>query len=403
MHKRQTNGAARPSLRVPGVTMRRGISRAPFVRTAEADANDPSAVSNLARDLGKGPFCIVMVFFSTMANRVSLAMQLQSEFPNARIMGCSTAGELTSEGYAEGKILAMAFPVQNFAVETLLVPDLKALAPRDLMGGLIRARQDLARRHPQFSHEFAMLLVDGLSTREDQLTAALASGLGPVPLFGGSAGDGDRFEETFILNGHEIIQNAAVLTFFRTDCPVKVFSYDHLEATQTKMVVTSADPDARIVKELNAEPAALEYARLIGVDPDQLDDHVFAANPLVVQVGGKHHVRSIKEAGPSGELTFFAAIDEGLVLTLANPKDIVAHLESSLDDLARVSKPAAILACDCVFRRVEAQMSQKSGEVSKLLAQRNVRGFSTYGEQIGAIHVNQTFTGVAIYPPGSSR
>jgi hypothetical protein len=28
-----------------------------------------------------------------------------------------------------------------------------------------------------------------------------------------------------------------------------------------------------------------------------------------------------------------------------------------------------------------------------------VVGFSTYGEQINGLHVNQTMTGVAIYPP----
>jgi hypothetical protein len=379
------------------------LARSPFVRTAEADASDPAAIAKLAKSLGAGPFSLVMMFFSYTASRASLAMQLQSEFPMARIMGCSTAGELTSQGYDEGKIVAMGFPMDHFGVETLLVPDLQALAPRDLMGGLIRARQNLMRRHPTFAHEFAMLVVDGLSTREDQLTAALASGLGAVPLFGGSAGDGARFEETFVLNGQEMIQNAAVLTFFRTDCPVKVFSYDHFEATETRMVVTRADPENRIVKEINAEPAAQEYARLIGLDASMLDEDVYAANPVVVRVGGKHHVRSIKEADENGDMTFFAAVDEGLVLTLARPNDIVSHLEQALKDLASEAEPAMILACDCVFRRIEAEMSQKKKGVSDLLAANNVRGFSTYGEQIGAIHVNQTFTGVAIYPPGSVR
>jgi hypothetical protein len=28
-----------------------------------------------------------------------------------------------------------------------------------------------------------------------------------------------------------------------------------------------------------------------------------------------------------------------------------------------------------------------------------VVGFSTYGEQLNSMHVNQTMTGVAIYPP----
>ena len=34
--------------------------------------------------------------------------------------------------------------------------------------------------------------------------------------------------------------------------------------------------------------------------------------------------------------------------------------------------------------------------VSKLLAQNHAIGFSTYGEQFHGMHVNQTFTGVAI-------
>ena len=36
------------------------------------------------------------------------------------------------------------------------------------------------------------------------------------------------------------------------------------------------------------------------------------------------------------------------------------------------------------------------GIVSELLAANRVVGFSTYGEQFNAMHVNQTFTGVAI-------
>ena len=36
-------------------------------------------------------------------------------------------------------------------------------------------------------------------------------------------------------------------------------------------------------------------------------------------------------------------------------------------------------------------------DVSSILAKHNVTGFSTYGEQIGPLHVNHTMTGVAIY------
>ena len=49
------------------------------------------------------------------------------------------------------------------------------------------------------------------------------------------------------------------------------------------MVVTEADPERRLVREINAEPAAREYARLVGKDPDQLSPFTFAAHPVVVR------------------------------------------------------------------------------------------------------------------------
>ena len=35
--------------------------------------------------------------------------------------------------------------------------------------------------------------------------------------------------------------------------------------------------------------------------------------------------------------------------------------------------------------------------LSTIMAANRVTGFSTYGEQIGPLHVNQTLTGVAFY------
>ena len=53
------------------------------------------------------------------------------------------------------------------------------------------------------------------------------------------------------------------------------------------------------------------------------------------------------------------------------------------------------------LRRMEAQEKQSLGAISQLLRQHRVVGFSTYGEQLNSMHVNQTMTGVAIYPPAS--
>jgi len=113
-------------------------------------------------------------------------------------------------------------------------------------------------------------------------------------------------------------------------------------------------------------------------------------------------VRAIQRMEPNGDLIFFSAIDAGLVLTLAEPQDMVAHLNRELTRLAAHGTPDTILACDCILRRIEAQENQSYGQISDTLRRHNVIGFSTYGEQIGSMHVNQTITGVAIYPPRST-
>lgn len=374
-------------------------ARLPVLRTAHAMANDPQAIATVSRILGPGPFAAVMLFVSPHADLAAVAQQAGLAFGESRVTGCTTAGEISDQGYTENEIVAIALPAQYFQTETILIPDLEALAPHDLIHQLIRSRQALARARAGWDHEFAFLLVDGLSIKEDELTSALASGLGPVPLFGGSAGDGIRFKETFVLHQGKILQNAAILTLVRTACPIKVFNLDHLVPTNRRMVVTEADPRTRTVRQINAEPAAAEYARLLGKDPAQLTTFTFAANPVVVRIGGRHHVRAIQQVAPNGDLVFFSAIDEGLVLTLAEPQDMAAHLERELGKLSETRPPAAIIACDCILRRLEAEQKQMTGAISGILKRHRVVGFSTYGEQLNSMHVNQTMTGVAIYAP----
>lgn len=369
------------------------LKRAGVVVSASVPAALPGAARQLAAALGPGPFAVVILFASPIADIGALAA---ADFGGAPVIGCTTAGEISEAGYTEGEIVAVGLPAAHFAADPILIADLGALQAEGLIGRLIRARQGLMRDRPDWDHEFAFLLVDGLSIREDELASALASGLGPVPLFGGSAGDGTRFKETFVLHRGQVLKNAAVVTMLRTDCRVKVFNLDHLQPTAQRMVVTEADPARRIVRQINAEPAAREYARLLGKDPGQLTTFTFAAHPVVVRIGGKHHVRAIQQVAENGDLVFFSAIDEGVVLTLAEPEDMVSHLRRELDNLGEAE---AILACDCILRRMEALEKQKSGAISDLLRQHRVVGFSTYGEQLNSMHVNQTMTGVAIYPP----
>lgn len=370
-----------------------------IVRAAAVDYDAKNVMTRLADAIGTGPFELVALFISPKADIHAIAEAASAAFAGAKVMGCTTAGEIAADGYTENKIVAVGLPKSHFESEILVVEDLSNFNGHLLIDRMIQTRNALKQSRPDWDHEFNFLMIDGLSKREDALTSQIAAGLGPVPLFGGSAGDGDRFGQTFVIHDGKVLCNAALIAQVRTDCPVHVFKTDHFEPTDRRMVVTKASPDRRIVHEINAEPAAREYARLVGKDPNQLTTFTFAAHPLVVKIGGQHHVRSIQRVAENGDLIFFSAIDEGLVLTLAEARHMSEHLETELGGLAAARRPDSIIACDCILRRKEAEQNQMSGALSKLYSEYNVVGFSTYGEQINTMHVNQTLTGVAIYPP----
>ncbi|MDU8925865.1 FIST N-terminal domain-containing protein [Alisedimentitalea sp. MJ-SS2] len=381
----------------PGSVKRATLS--PVLRIASVRHDHAHAIRALADKMGTDDLDLVVLLVTPQADSDHLIAEASRCFTGATVVGCTTAGEISQRGYAEGEIVAIGFPSTHFHTQTTLLPNLSDYDAQALIDRMIQSRHDLRLTHPARPHEFNFMLIDGLSTLEDKLTSDLAVGLGPVPLFGGSAGDGDTFGETFVLHQGRAYTNAAVLVQVRTDCPVKVFKTDHFLPTDRRMVVTGADPARRIVHEINAEPAAREYARILGKDPEQLTPFTFAAHPVVVRIGGQHHVRSIQQINDSGDLQFFSAIDEGLVLTLAEARDMVEHLDAELSALADPMPPSVILGCDCFLRRLEAQENQVTGALSALLRTHRVVGFSTYGEQFNSMHVNQTLTGVAIYPP----
>ncbi len=370
------------------------------IRSASAPANAPHlALRQLRAALGEAE-CGLLVIFAAPATDLDLTARLAAaEFPEAAIMGCTTAGEIGADGYAEDTVLAVAFKASHVVAEIVPVMGLGTGDVARAAQEAARARARLSATEPDWSWEFGFLLIDGMSLREDQVVAALRLGLGGMPFFGGSAGDGLDFRHTYVLAGGAFREDAAVLAICRSRCPVQVVTFDHFAPTDIKMVVTEAIPDRRIVREINAEPAAREYARLVGVKPDELSPFVFSSHPVVVLVGGQHHVRAIQRVEENGDLVFFSAIDEGLVLMLTQATDIADHMRTALAGVTRGGPPDAILGCECLFRRLIAEQTQQTRIISRMLADNRVVGFNTYGEQSGSVHVNQTFTGMAIYPP----
>ncbi|MEL6467247.1 MAG: FIST N-terminal domain-containing protein [Pseudomonadota bacterium] len=370
-----------------------------ILRTSEVRASTTSPVKHLKLELGDGPFVLIALFVTPAVDFHGVVSEAEALFPDVDVVACTTAGEIGTTGYEDGLIVAVAFPAEGFATTSVMIDDVSALDIQTTIDRITLERMSLHDATPDFDNNFAFLVVDGLSLSEDTLAATIAPALRDVPIFGGSAGDGTRFARTYVALNGKVARNAAVLTLARSRYETRVFSLDHLIPGTTQMVVTEADPARRIVKAINAEPAAREYARLVGKDPNQLDRFTFASHPVVVRIGNTHHVRAIQQVNENGELVFFSAIDEGMVLTVASQENLSAHLERELAGLGATGSPANIIGCDCILRRIEAEQSQQTRQISKVLSAHKVTGFSTYGEQIGPLHVNHTMSGVAFYHP----
>ena len=365
-------------------------------------ASDPAeAIRELVDRIGQPAMALVVFFASPSYDRARLAEAIAAELPGIEVIGCTTAGEITSEGYRENTITAVSFGRDDYKASIRLIPDLDRFrmehgneVVQDLFADLGMAPLTV-RSIPH--QTFGMLLIDGLSRQEEVVVSSISRFLDPVPLFGGSAGDGLDFGVTWVFAHGAFHTNAAVLALIETSCAFSVFKFDHFRPTDKKMVVTEADPVRRLVMEINAERAAPAYAKMVGLDEHELGPMTFAAYPVVVRVGGEYHVRSIQKVEDDGSLRFYCGIDEGLVLTVADGDDIARNLDAALTGLAaELGSIDLILGFDCILRRLEAEQKQKSLDVSQVLKRHGVVGFSTYGEQYRSMHVNQTFTGVAI-------
>jgi hypothetical protein len=182
---------------------------------------------------------------------------------------------------------------------------------------------------------FALCLIDGLSYAEEAVTSAIHWQLDDIPLIGGSAGDDLKFESTALVSNGEVSGDAAIIILFSTDVPFHVFKTDNFVATDNKLVVTASDPDHRVVYQFNARNAAEEYASAVGSLPQDLNTHSFASYPTIVRVGGEHFCRSIQKTNEDGSMSYFCAIDDGIVLSIARAVDMVEATDQALKEGGR--------------------------------------------------------------------
>lgn len=358
-----------------------------------------TATQEIQRKLNHPDIDFIIFYCSAVYELDELASAMTQCFKDIDVVGCTTAGEITPGGCNQKSIIAIGFSGKYFSISAKSIESMKEFDIIDAQKTMNELTEHcrVNMLAPIQENSFLLTFIDGLSTKEEQFLQTLNSASCGIPHFGGSAGD-DVNLNTHVFYQNQFHQQAAIVILVNTKCSFEVFNCNHIKCPTEKLVVTEADVENRTVFELNAMPAAIEYAKLLNKDVSELTPEVFSQHPLAVKLGGKYYIRSIQKVNLDDlSLTFYCAIDVGIVLTAVEMDDVINSLNKKLKGLEqRYGKSEVVLACECVFRRIEIQQKELAEQAKFLYSQYNIAGFNSYGEHIDGIHLNQTFAGVFI-------
>lgn len=352
------------------------------------------AVSHIAEQLRPTNDITVFLFCSSRYDLSRLSDALNQSFPGD-VLGCTSAGLIGPRGFQRGGITAIGISKSRYEVDSYL---LKPLSDCDREVAALRRGLEKSLLPGRTSgNTFGILLVDGLSQMEERLVQSLGEHFDSIPIVGGSAGDDLRLRDTHVFYGGAFHSDAAVLSLVTTDAPFHPLHVHHFVPGRKKIEITTARSKVRTIYEIDGETAALAYADLVGVSMADLNPNVFSRHPLLIEHEGRYFVRSIQRVNGDGSLMLYSAIESGQTAWIAEPLDPVAVLTDAFHSLPEpVREPSLVIGFDCVLRRLEFEQKRLDATVGRLLASRNVVGFCTYGEQYDNMHMNQTFTGVAL-------
>lgn len=188
--------------------------------------------------------------------------QLRQQFPSATLLGCSTAGEISSDGVDDDSCVITAVH-WSYGVPHCAVTKLNGMEDSEAAG------QRLAAILSQQSLSGVLVLGQGVNINGSALVQGLASGLADsVPIMGGLAGDGTAFGQTTVLSNDGVASNTVVAMAIPAGVQIGHGSFGGWKPFGPARKVTRST--GNILFELDGEPALEVYKRYLGEYAAQL-------------------------------------------------------------------------------------------------------------------------------------
>ncbi|MBU4298701.1 FIST C-terminal domain-containing protein [Patescibacteria group bacterium] len=352
-----------------------------------AKAGDEACRAALAQAGGNAN--LITVFSSVFYDQEKMLQAVQSVAKNIPVVGCSSFGEITTEGPSS----------KNVAVAALNSPDIKYAVgigkgtDKDSFKAAKEAAIEVKDKARDKISLFIMFL-DGLAENGAAAVRGVQDVFGKnFPIMGGSAGDDFLFKKTYEYYNGEVLTNAVVGVGLSGKFSFGVGVKHGWEPIGLPMKVTKAKGGKLI--EVDNRPAISIYEDYFGKKAEELTKEPIAkmayTYPLGMSVKGSPEllIRDVVIANEKGEIICAAEIPEDSEIRLMlgdREKAIQSAKEASENALAQLKgvSPKAIFVFDCVARH--KLLGDRIGE--EITAIQNVLGkdvpligFYTYGEQ----------------------
>ncbi len=379
------------------------------IRSAVSSESDTGrAVDEITAQLAATDSALTFLFVAPNHRQDILERKL-ANVPNlGTVIGCTSAGELTPRGYLNGTMCAVSLPRRWFsaAVTSIEQLDRFRFSQASQAVNYLRAAMDPGFRHTPGSQMLAIMLVDGRSMVEERLCAALSAELGGIPLIGGTAGDEWRDNLDFstiqsrVLVDGRFRENAAAIALLHSRLPFLARFHEHYRTSDNRGVITAAEPEKRLVHEINGRPAVPTYAAMCGLSDIDAGSSGFSSRPAVIRIGDQFYPRGILEVQANQSIRFACAVSQGMVFSIAEPGDLCSSLDRFFGEVRRqIGPPSVVLGFDCASRMSQMDQYQQRAQISSIMIRNHVTGSATFGEQFNSVHVNNSFTCVAFGQP----
>lgn len=183
--------------------------------------------------------------------------ELERHFPNAEIVGCSTAGEIQGTEAADETIAAAALSFESTRVSSAHV-ELSDYPSSEAAGAALIARL------PKEGLRHVVVFSDGSAVNGSELVVGLRSSTPDgVQVTGGLAGDAQRFERTLVVYGHQALPGQVLAVgFYGESLRVGYGSLGGWDPFGPERLITRSE--GNVLFELDGHPALDLYRKYLG-------------------------------------------------------------------------------------------------------------------------------------------